>query len=113
MHAVRLPEMQVVAPDVANWTSASEARDEEDPMSAKEPCEVQGVEVSASDDRREPAAVSLSWNAFGDDGRGWGADGTDYSKGATLLVHGGYDGISRFEKVYLLRSRARWVAMSW
>lgn len=115
VHAVRLPEMQVVAPDVMNWTSASEARDEEDPMSAKEPCEVPASRFRHQTiDASLPLGSRLSWNAFGDDGRGWGADGTDYSKGATLLVHGGYDGISRcFEKVYLLRvardgSRCLW-----
>ena len=114
VHVVRLPEMEVVAPDVMNWTSASEAHGE-DPMSAKEPCEVPASRFRHQTiDARLPLGSRLARNAFGDDGRGWGADGVDYSKGATLLVHGGYDGIrSAFEKVYLLRvtrdgSRCLW-----
>ena len=114
VHAVRLPEMRVVAPDVMNWTSASEAHGE-DPMSAKQPCEVPASRFRHQTiDARLPLGSRLSRNAFGDDGRGWGADGTDYSKGATLLVHGGYDGMSRcFDDVYLLRvtrdgSRCLW-----
>ena len=114
VHAVRLPEMRVVAPDVMNWTSASEAHGE-DPMSPKQPCEVPASRFRHQTiDARLPLGSRLSRNAFGDDGRGWGADGTDYSKGATLLVHGGYDGMSRcFDDVYLLRvtrdgSRCLW-----
>ncbi len=114
VHAVRLPEMRVVAPDVMNWTSASEAHGE-DPMSAKQPCEVPASRFRHQTiDARLPLGSRLSQNAFGDDGRGWGAVGTDYSKGATLLVHGGYDGMSRcFDDVYLLRvtrdgSRCLW-----
>ena len=116
VHAVRLPEMEVVAPDVMNWKSASASENHDmDPMSAKDPMETPVNRFRHQTiDARLPLGSRMSREAFGDDGRGWGSDGTDYSKGATLLVHGGYDGYRRcFNDVFLLRitrdgSRCLW-----
>ena len=118
VHAVRLPEMEVVAPDVMNWKSASASASENhdmDPMSAKDPIETPVNRFRHQTiDARLPLGSRMSREAFGDDGGGWGSDGTDYSKGATLLVHGGYDGVRRcFNDVFLLRitrdgSRCLW-----
>ena len=117
VHAVRLPEMEVVAPDVMNWksASASEENHEMDPMSSKDPIDTPVNRFRHQTiDARLPLGSRMSREAFGDDGGGWGSDGTDYSKGATLLVHGGYDGFRRcFNDVFLLRitrdgSRCLW-----
>ena len=117
VHAVRLPEMEVVAPDVMNWksASASEENHDMDPMSSKDPIDTPVNRFRHQTiDARLPLGSRMSREAFGDDGRGWGSDGTDYSKGATLLVHGGYDGYRRcFNDVFLLRitrdgSRCLW-----
>ena len=117
VHAVRLPEMEVVAPDVMNWksASASEENHDMDAMSSKDPIDTPVNRFRHQTiDARLPLGSRMSREAFGDDGRGWGSDGTDYSKGATLLVHGGYDGYRRcFNDVFLLRitrdgSRCLW-----
>ena len=117
VHAVRLPEMEVVAPDVMNWksASASEENHDMDPMSSKDPIDTPVNRFRHQTiDARLPLGSRMSREAFGDDGGGWGSDGTDYSKGATLLVHGGYDGVRRcFNDVFLLRitrdgSRCLW-----